>query len=135
MAEFPLSRSACRRLLLAAAAMAVPAVCAAASGPDVDNGKRAFGAMCSVCHAVTETGGPAEGPKLLGVVGRKAGSEPGFPMYTPALKASGITWSAETLDRFLVDPAAMAPGTSMPLLIRDAKTRADVVAYLATLKK
>jgi cytochrome c len=135
MAEFQLSMAVCRRLLLAAAAVAVPAVCAAATRPDVENGKRAFVAMCGVCHSVTESGGPNEGPNLLGIVGRKAGSEPGFPMYTPALKASGITWSTETLDRFLVNPAAMAPGTSMPLLIRDDRTRADVVAYLATLKK
>jgi cytochrome c2 len=30
---------------------------------------------------------------------------------------------------------AMVPGTFMPMLIPDDKTRADVVAYLATLKE
>ncbi len=135
MAEFHLSMSACRRLLVAAAAILAPAACAAASGPDVENGKATFAARCGVCHSVTESGGPSEGPNLLGIVGRKAGSEPGFPLYTPALKASGITWSAETLGRFLVNPTKMAPGTSMPMQIQDDKTRADVVAYLATLKK
>jgi cytochrome c len=90
--------------------------------------------MCGVCHSVQQTGGPVEGPNLLGLVGREAASQPDFAKYSPALKASNLTWSAETLDRFLVNPMAMVPGTLMPMLIRDDKTRADVIAYLATLK-
>jgi cytochrome c len=77
----------------------------------------------------------SRGPNFLGVVGRKAGSEPDFTLYTPALKASGITWSTKTLDKFLINPAAKVPGTAMPMQTPDDKTRADVVAYLATLKK
>jgi cytochrome c2 len=34
-----------------------------------------------------------------------------------------------------VNPMAKVPGTLMPMQIPDDKTRADVVAYLATLKK
>lgn len=127
--------SAYRRLFVIAAAMIAPTVCAAASEPDIESGKTTFGAMCGVCHSVTQAGGPNEGPNLLGILGRKAASEPEFPMYTAALRASGITWSAETLDEFLVNPLAKVPGTSMPMQIADDKTRADVVAYLATLKK
>ena len=127
--------SAYRRLFLVAAAIVVPAVSAAASKPDIEHGKTTFDTMCGVCHSVKPAGGPTEGPNLLGIVGRGAASEPQFPRYTPALKASGITWSPETLDKFLVNPIAMAPGTSMPMQISDDKTRADVVAYLATLKK
>ena len=123
-----------RRFLIVAAAVVAPAVCAAGSKPDVENGKMTFTAMCGVCHSVVKTGGPTQGPNLLGVVGRKAASEPEF-LYTPALKASGITWSTKTLDKFLINPAAKVPGTAMPMLIPDDKTRADVVAYLATLKK
>lgn len=124
-----------RRFLIVAAAVVAPAVCAAGSKPDVENGKTTFTAMCGVCHSVVKTGGPTQGPNLLGVVGRKAASEPEFAQYTPALKASGITWSTKTLDKFLINPAAKVPGTAMPMLIPDDKTRADVVAYLATLKK
>lgn len=91
--------------------------------------------MCGVCHAVKETGGPIEGPNLLGLVGRKAGSEPAFTKYSPALKASGITWKKKTLDKFLQNPMAQVPGTTMPMLIADDKMRADVVAYLETLTK
>jgi cytochrome c len=91
--------------------------------------------MCSVCHSVQKTGGPTEGPNLLGVVGRKAASEPEFTKYSPALKASKLTWSKKTLNKFLMNPGEMVPGTFMPIQIPDDKTRADVVAYLATLKQ
>jgi cytochrome c2 len=84
---------------------------------------------------VQETGGPNQGPNLLGLVGRKAGSQPDFPMYSEALKSSGITWSKKALDKFLINPGDKVPGTLMPMQIPDDKMRADVVEYLATLKK
>jgi cytochrome c len=124
-----------RRLFVVAAAIAAPAMCAAGSKPDVENGKATFHIMCSVCHSVQETGGPNEGPNLIGVVGRKAASQPEFTKYSAALKASNLTWSTKTLDNFLINPGEKVPGTFMPMLIPDNKTRADVVAYLATLKK
>ena len=126
--------SACRRLFIIAAVIA-PALCTAGSKPDIENGKTTFNIMCSVCHSVQETGGPHEGPNLLGVVGRKAASEPEFTKYSQALKDSRLTWSKKTLDKFLVNPGQKVPGTLMPMQIPDDKTRADVVAYLATLKK
>jgi cytochrome c len=103
--------------------------------PDIEHGKTTFNTMCSVCHSVQKTGGPVEGPNLLGLVGRDAASHPDFAKYSPALQASNLIWSVETLDRFLVSPMAMVPGTLMPMLISDDKTRADVIAYLATLKQ
>lgn len=124
-----------RRALVVAAAIVVPALCAAGPKPDVEKGKATFNTMCGVCHSVQATGGPKEGPNLLGVVGRKAASEPEFARYSAALKASGITWKKKSLDQFLLNPMAKVPGTIMPMLIPDDKTRADVVAYLATLKK
>ncbi len=124
-----------RRILVVAAAMAVPALCLAGSKPDIENGKATFNTMCGVCHSVKETGGPNQGPNLVGVVGRKAGSVPGFPLYSSALKTSGIKWSKKTLNKFLLNPMDMVPGTVMPMLIPDDKTRADVVGYLSTLKK
>jgi cytochrome c len=123
------------RLFVVAATVVAPALCAAGSKPNIENGKTTFDAMCGVCHSVQKTGGPTQGPNLLGVVGRKAGSEPDFTMYSPALKDSKITWNKKTLDKFLLNPMAKVPGTLMPMLIQDNKTRADVVAYLATLKK
>ena len=124
-----------RRLFIVAAAVLAPAICAAGSKPDIENGKATFNTMCGICHSVQAEGGPIEGPNLLGVVGRKAGTLPDFPRYSPALKASGFTWKKKTLDKFLSNPMAEVPGTIMPMLIADDKTRADVVAYLGTLKK
>jgi cytochrome c len=124
-----------RRFFVVAAAVTAPVLCAAASKPDIENGKATFNTMCSVCHAVQKTGGPIEGPNLLGVVGRKAASEPEFARYSPALKSSRLTWNKKTLNKFLSNPMAKVPGTLMPMMIPDDKTRADVVAYLATLKK
>ncbi len=122
-----------RRLFVMAAALVAPALCVAAK-PDIENGKATFNTMCSVCHSTQKTGGPIEGPNLIGVVGRKAGSQPEFPRYSQALKASGLTWSKKALNKFLVNPGEKVPGTFMPMQIPDDKTRADVVAYLATLK-
>jgi cytochrome c len=124
-----------RRLCILAAACTAPVLSVAGSRPDVENGRATFASNCGVCHSVQETGGPNQGPNMIGLVGRKAGSQPEFTMYSPALKAAGITWSTKTLDKFLVNPGAMVPGTVMPLQITDNKTRADVIAYLATLKK
>ena len=124
-----------RRFFLVAAVIAVPALCLAGSQPDIEHGKETFNTMCGICHSVQETGGPNQGPNLIGVVGRKAGSVQGFPLYSSALKDSKITWSKKTLNKFLLNPMDMVPGTVMPMLIPDDKTRADVVGYLATLKK
>ena len=131
--------SFCRSLVLATTvALTSPVVQAddsAGSTPDIEHGRATFNTMCSVCHSVKASGGPVEGPNLLGLVGRPAGSHPAFARYSEALKSSGIVWSTEALDRFLTNPMAMVPGTLMPMLIPDDRTRANVVAYLETLKE
>jgi cytochrome c len=130
----PANRLTC--LLVVAAAIATPTVFAAGSKPDIDNGKTVFGQMCGICHAVSnDPGGPAVGPNMVGLVGRKAASAPGFMMYSAALKKHGVTWNAKTLDDFLVNPMQKVPGTTMPMMLADPKVRADVIGYLATLKK
>jgi cytochrome c len=106
----------------------------AAPAADIANGMATFQTMCGVCHAVKTTGGPVEGPNLVGLVGRQAGSHPNYTRYSPALKASGLMWTEENLNQFLKSPMAMVPGTFMPMLIPDDKTRADVIGYLSTLK-
>jgi len=105
------------------------------AAPDIENGKATFKIMCAVCHSVQRTGGPVEGPNLLGLVGRQAASHPGFGRYSNALRASNLTWNVDTLDRFLSNPMETVPGTIMPMLIADDETRADVIAYLATLEE
>ena len=67
------------------------------------------------------------------MVGRKAGTVPGFS-YSAALKESGITWNAATLDQWLTGPMRMVPGTRMVISVPDAARRKQLVQYLATLK-
>ncbi|GMN03014.1 c-type cytochrome [Erythrobacter sp. MTPC3] len=95
-------------------------------------GEAAF-SLCSSCH-VAEPGQPsAAGPNLHSVVGREAGALDDFA-YSDALTASGITWDAAQLDRFLTDPSAAVPGTSMAAgAVADADRRAAIIAYLASL--
>jgi glucose/arabinose dehydrogenase len=74
-----------------------------------------------------------QGPSLVGIVGRAAGSLPHFN-YTKAIRESGITWDTAKLYRFLENPMEVLSGTTMPIPVADPRNRADVVAYLATLK-
>jgi cytochrome c len=97
---------------------------------DIAAGKADFSA-CAPCHSVT--GSDGVGPHLNGVVGRKAGSVAGFN-YSHAVTQSNIIWNAGNLDSYIASPQKLIPGNDMPYSgQRDAKVRADIVAYLATL--
>jgi cytochrome c len=74
------------------------------------------------------------GPRLYGVVGRQAGTAKSFFGASENLKKYGVIWDAQTLDEFLSDPDAKVPGTLMTGKLTDPKLRADVIAYLETLK-
>jgi len=116
---------------LAAGVFALLTVEVGAQPPgDPTKGAAVFDDHCSDCHAL---GGVGQGPSLVGVVGRQAGSEPGYD-YTAALKASGLTWTPANLDRFLTGPKALVPGTAMSETVVDPVQRRDLIAYLATLK-
>jgi cytochrome c len=84
-------------------------------------------AACMGCHSLDEND---VGPKHRGVVGRRAGSVAGYA-YSPALRASGIIWSAENLNRWLAGPQAFVPGARMYFSLSDPQKRADIIAYLA----
>lgn len=124
--------TAAAALAVSGAAQASHASHAAHPAGDTAKGKALFNAQCSLCHSVTGEEGAA--PNLNGVVGRKAASDPAFPTYTKALKASGLTWTAATLDTFLSGPSKLVPGTAMPITLAKPEDRQNVVAYLASLK-
>jgi glucose/arabinose dehydrogenase len=101
---------------------------------DATRGKSVFKNRCLLCHtAETTDDGGAQGPSLVGVMGREAASASGFP-YSQALRNSKLTWDAQTLDKFLASPTTVAPGTAMPISTPGEKDRADLIAYFSSLK-
>ncbi len=89
---------------------------------------------CAACHKL-EAGANNLGPSLHGIFERKAGELADF-RYSPAIKRSGITWTPETLDKFITDPQAVVPGNRMPYAgMASASDRADLIAYLQNATK
>lgn len=111
---------------------------ALATGHTVAAGNAASGATvfarCAICHSNAKGAGNMIGPNLFGVVGRKAGSVPGF-YYSAAMKSSGIVWTNDKLDAYIKSPARVVPGNRMPFAgLPNDTQRADLIAYLDTLK-
>ena len=102
----------------------------AVAGGDAVRGQQVYEMRCGGCHSV-ET--DRVGPRHAGLIGRRAGAVPGFA-YSPALASSKLVWNASTLDRWLTNPEALVPGQRMGYSLSDAAQRADVIAYLSTLK-
>lgn len=114
-------------------AMALPLLLslATASPPaaDLAAGERSY-AKCMGCHS---PGRNRTGPLHCGVVGRAAGAVTGYD-YSEAMRESRIVWTVGNLDRFLENPLATVPGTTMGFAgIPDAAERYNLVAWLATL--
>jgi cytochrome c len=98
---------------------------------DAAAGEKVF-TKCKVCHQIGPNAKNMVGPNLTGVVGRKAGTFPGYS-YSQANKTSGITWDEATLAVYLKNPKAKVPGTKMifPGLTSDDDIK-NVIAYLKT---
>jgi cytochrome c len=117
---------------LAAAAIAYACI-ASAVAADPEAGKAVLRSQCTICHTVQQ-GQNKTGPSLFGIVGRKTAAAPGFH-YSEANQKANLTWDAATLDKYLTSPKAVVPGTAMTYPgLKDDPKRADLIAYLATLK-
>jgi cytochrome c len=112
--------------LLAGACAGLAAGAALAAG-DAGRGATLYAARCGACHSIDDHGA---GPRHRGLLGRRAGTEPGFD-YSPALRASKIVWSAAMLDRWLSNPNQLVPGNKMVVqLASEPHDRSDIIAYL-----
>ncbi|WP_421837701.1 c-type cytochrome [Novosphingobium sp.] len=89
-------------------------------------GAKLYQAKCGTCHSLDAN---RIGPAHRGVFGRAAGSAPAY-RYSPALKASGIVWTAASLDHWLQGPQKMVKGSKMYFVVPGASDRAAIIAYL-----
>jgi cytochrome c len=108
---------------------------AAQADGDPAKGKAAFVRQCTICHTSDKGDDNRFGPNLFGIVGRKAGTVPGFT-YTNAFKnRANWEWTEDAIGGWMMFPSTMIPGTAMGVFQGIAeKDRDDLVAYLTTLK-
>ncbi len=129
----PLHHVVVAALLLAACyaqpahAQPAPAASPKAAGDPV-RGEKLYEARCGGCHSLDAN---RIGPKHRGVVGRPAASIPDF-MYSSALKKSKLVWTPANLDRWLMGPTRLVPGTRMAAFVSVPADRTDIIAYLAS---
>jgi cytochrome c len=112
-----------------ASAPATATPSAAADSPELKRGKLLF-IQCRACHEV-QAGLPHKvGPNLAGIMGRPFAAAAGFN-YSPALKASGLTWDRAQLDRWIEKPSAVVAGSAMAFAgVANPKDRAALIAYI-----
>ena len=108
-----------------AALLAASAAVGGAKG-DITVGRSAFEKRCTGCHALDHE---KTGPRLAGVVGRKAGTISGFP-YSDAVRKSAVVWNESILDKWLTDPEAVIPDTDMAFRLDNPAERAAIIAFL-----
>lgn len=97
-------------------------------------GKAVAAKQCQICHSFNKGGKMVLGPNLYGIFGKPAGAIKGYK-YSKAMLASGLTWTDATLTEFLADPERFIKGTKAKFPgVRSSKKRADIIAYLKTLK-
>ena|SRR5437868_5329465 len=100
---------------------------------DPTAGQTTFATHCAACHS-TNPDDNKIGPSLAGIVGSKSGTVPGFNFST-AMKEANVTWDDANLDKYLANPNGFVHGTKMFVNLPSETDRANVIAYLNTLKK
>ncbi|MGO8797724.1 MAG: c-type cytochrome [Roseiarcus sp.] len=118
-----------KRVALTIALTALVASAGAARAQDAAAGEHVF-IKCRACHMIGEGARNMVGPSLNGIVGRPAGTFPGYS-YSDANKSSGFTWDEATLKEYLKNPRAKVPGTKMAFVGLSSQADIDnVIAYL-----
>jgi cytochrome c len=132
MFVFPV-RSQVRTASAAILAAVLASAGAAGAQGDAAAGKKLYDRTCLGCHGDATTA-PTTGPSLVNIIGRKAGSD-ASGVVSRANAESGIVWDAKNLDQYLAAPSGKVHGTLMPIGVKNPNERADVIAYLMTLKQ
>jgi cytochrome c len=103
-----------RNLILAIAAVVAAGSGTYAAAQDASKGESVF-RRCRACHTIGPEARNKAGPALTGIVGRRAGTAPGFN-YSDAMKAaaaSGLVWTEDKLTQFLRSPETFMPNNVM----------------------
>jgi cytochrome c2 len=123
------------KLIIAPVVAAVVLAGASAAFSQPVAGERAY-QKCYSCHATEPGKNDLTGPSLNRILDRPVASVDGFD-YSPALKrfaARNPRWTSILLDRYVTDPEALVPGTSMTFHgIADPEERRELIRYLRTL--
>jgi cytochrome c len=114
--------------LLCALLLAGTAVAEELEPPSLERGEALWG-KCRACHTVEPNGRTLVGPNLWGVLGRKAGTVPGY-RYSEALRNSGVVWTDDQLDKYLAATQDFLPGSKMYGGLAIAQDRVDLIAWL-----
>ncbi len=133
-------RSLARTFVVRKAALWFPAAALAltltsSEAADVSHGEAAFVRQCALCHTIEKDGANRFGPNLFGIIGRRAGTVPGF-RYSAAFRQTAVwDWNADTIAGFIAAPRQMMPQSPMAVFqgVSD-RDRDDIVAFLATRK-
>ena len=122
------------RFLSAATLLALALALAPARAADLQAGEKVF-QKCMQCHRIGLGATNFYGPVLNGLIGRKAGTSPGFK-YSPALESSDIVWSAQALTKYLRQPQHEIPGVAMTFAgLKDQADIDNVIAYIAQFRR
>ena len=122
-----MKRTAALSLIASAGLLVVGLAGASSPAPSEIAAGQEIYERCAACHSLDRD---RVGPRHCGIFGRRAGSVSGFG-YSEAMRASGIVWDRQSLDRFLADPLGTVPGTFMTYAgVQDADERAQLLAFL-----
>ncbi len=117
-----------RSAAVAALFLCAPISAWAADLESIERGAELWG-KCRACHTLNEGGRHTVGPNLHKLFGRKAGSVEGY-RYSEALKASGVVWTEETVDRYIAATQDYIPGSKMYGGLAIDQDRADIIAWM-----
>ena len=126
----PVARLALLTAILLSAA--TPRIASAATAGDAEAGGDVYDSECAECHSL-HAGKNKKGPSLAAVVGRRAGTVPGYK-YSDAMAHSAIVWTPEKIQAYLAAPKTVVPGGKMKYDSGDLEAQdiADLLAFLKT---
>jgi cytochrome c len=126
----------------AGAAAAAASSAAAPAGPEpIDMSKadpkhgEQVAKVCLQCHTFAKGEPNKIGPNLFGIMEENIATVPGYSFSSALLADKDKKWDPDELNEWLFKPQDFAHGTKMTFAgLPKAQDRADVIAYLQTLK-